>query len=232
MDRLKRAKSARSERDETDPDVVGEALREAQASLEQAVVRGNLSKDPMRFPLGALAVTLGAMHTMFTAHVAQSKAISHEMERRAAEIVSIPIESASSSRLEKAAAKGASLAAGDLVRAHYKRSILTGSLAIMAVVAASACGGYGWGRSEAMTQFHVADAGFAAMVHDNPTAATGWLSLAQLNDYGKVMAVCRGSAGFTDGSGRHACVVPLWLDDGSPSAPPKASPSPAKAPAP
>ena len=54
------------------------------------------------------------------------------------------------------------------------------------------------------------------MVHDNPTAATGWLNLAQLNDYGKVMAVCQGSASFTDGSGRHACVVPLWLDDGSP----------------
>ena len=56
MDRLKRAEPARSERDETDPDAVGEALRDAQASLEQAVVHGNLSKDPMRFPLGALAV--------------------------------------------------------------------------------------------------------------------------------------------------------------------------------
>ncbi len=230
VDSVKRAGSASGERDQTSPEAVREALRDAQASLEQAVVQGNLSKDPMRFPLGALAVTLGAMHKMFTAHVAQSKAISHEMERRAAEIVPLPIEPASLSRLEKAAARGAERAAGDLARVHYLRTVLAGSLAVMTIAAAGVGGGYWWGRSDAMTRFRIADAGFAAMVHDNPTAATGWLNLAQLNDYAKVMSACQGSAGFTDASGRHACAVPLWLEDQPPSAPPKAAASGGKAP--
>ena len=55
-------------------DEAGEAVRHAQAELERAVREGNLAKDPMRLPLGALAVTLGAQHQLHVAHVRQSRA--------------------------------------------------------------------------------------------------------------------------------------------------------------
>ena len=214
--------SAASTRATPDPGAdLSAAVAVAQADLGRAVERAGLQDDPYRYPLAAISAAIG----LFPGFL-------HAM-RETTQDARQPVDPAVMERLEKAAAKAASRASAELVRAHNRRSLLVGVLAITAAMAASGGACFWWGRSEAMTQFHVADAGFAAMVHDNPTAATGWLNLAQLNDYGKVMAVCQGSAGFTDGSGRHACVVPLWLDDGSSSAPPtKTSASPAKAPAP
>jgi hypothetical protein len=54
-----------------EPEELGEAISHAQHELERAVREGGLSKDPMRLPLGALAVTLGAMHKLFAATVEQ-----------------------------------------------------------------------------------------------------------------------------------------------------------------
>ena len=59
-----------------------------------------------------------------------------------------------------------------------------------------------------------------AMMHDNPTAATGWLNLARLNDYALVMTSCHGTNGTLTPDGRHACLAPLWLDDEKAATPP------------
>lgn len=196
------------------PPAVGEAafekaVRDAQADLTASIEKGNLRNDPLRFPLAALAVTLGTFPELL-----------HQM-RAAAQDARQPLDAAAIDRMEQAAAQGASRASAALVKAHNRRSILTGSLSVAAAVAVALGGGYWWGRSAALTQFRLAETGFSQMMHDSPATAAGWLNLAQQNDYAQLMAVCHGERAFTDPSGRRACAAPLWLEPPRASAPPK-----------
>ncbi len=185
------------------------AIREAQAEIARSVDKGGLRDDPMRYPLAALSTVVGLFPDFLRSM------------REAAGDARQPLDAAAVDRLEKAAAKGASRASAELVQSHNRRSVLVGSLAVAAAVSAGVGGGFVWGRADATTQFRIADAGFAAVIHYNPVAGTGWLELARLNDYGALMAACHGESGFTDASGRHACMAPLWLDEAAPASAPK-----------
>ncbi|MGI4815547.1 MAG: hypothetical protein ACRYGG_19725 [Janthinobacterium lividum] len=82
----------------------------------------------------------------------------------------------------------------------------------MTCLVGGAAGGYWWGHGAAIRQFSTAEAGFSALMHDDPNAAAGWLALVRNNDYAKVMRACAGASAFSD-KGRRACLAPVWLDD-------------------
>ena len=186
------------------------AVAAAQAEIAQGVERGGLRNDAYRFPLAALGSVIG----VFPEFLSKVRQATHETR--------LPLDPASLVRLEEAATEGASRAAGALVRAHNRRSVIVGSIAV-ATLALGAFGvGYWRGHDDAITRFQLAEGGFAAMMHDSPTVASGWLALVRRNDYDTLMGACRGSSGFTTPEGRHACLAPLWLDDE------KAAASPAK----
>lgn len=193
------------------------AIHDAQSDIARSVEKAGLQDDPIRYPLAALSGVVG----LFPEFLREMRDVAQDGRQ--------PLDAAALDRLEKAAAKGASRASSDLVRAHYRRSVLLGSFAVAAAVVVSVGGGYWWGRSAAISQFRIADTGFAAMVHENPTNATGWLAIASLNDYAKTMAACQDMPTV---SGRHACLAPLWRDDGNPTAPPQAPTPSTKTPAP
>ncbi|MGI4939595.1 MAG: hypothetical protein ACRYHQ_03320, partial [Janthinobacterium lividum] len=82
-------------------------------------------------------------------------------------------------RREKAAAEGDSRASGALVRAHNRRSVRIGTLAVAAAVAGALGDDCWWGHSAAVTQIRLADTSFADVAHDSPA---GWFNLARLNE--------------------------------------------------
>ena len=195
----------------TGDETFAKAIATAQAEIAEGVERGGLRNDAYRFPLAALSTVIG----VFPDFLGQVRQAAHETR--------LPLDPASLTRLEQAAAEGASRASSALVRAHNRRSVIIGSLAVAVLVAAGLGGGYWWGRSDTITRFQLSESGFSAIMHDNPDAATGWLTIARLNSYALVMGACRKASQIVTPDGRHACLAPLWLDDE------KAPPPPAKA---
>ncbi len=206
-----------------DPEGIGEAIRYAQGELERSVQQANLTKDPLRLPLGALSVTLGAMHQLFTANVEQSRSVAADLDRRAAEVARHPIDPAAIEALTKAAATGADRRAAAIAREHSRRTSLTIALAIVVPAALALMSGYVWGHASAVRGVHETEAGLDAAFRDGPDSAAGWLNLMRLNNLPKVLAACASDRAFRDPSGRGACNAPLWLQ------PPTAPPPPRKA---
>lgn len=201
-----------SANDEAGEAAFARAIASAQADIAKGVEKAGLRDDPLRYPLAAISTTLGLFPDL----------IKHM--REAAQEAQRPLDAAAVERMEKAAAQGASRASAELVRAHNRRSVLIGSLSVAASVILALAGGYWWGRSAAITSFRISEANFAAMMHDSPQAAIGWLHLAQLNDYSEVMASCRGDNAIKETSGRKACMLPVWLDPPPAGTAPKGSP--------
>ncbi len=189
-------------------DAFSAAVKAAQEDIAQGVEKAGLRNDPIRYPLAAISTVLG-LFPDFLRYM-------HDTAEEARQ----PLDTAALARMEKAAAEGASRASSALVRAHNQRSVVVGSLVVALFVAAGLGGGYWWGRSDAITRFHLSEAGFANLMHDSPTVATGWLALAGRNDYDTLMATCHGASGFTTPEGRHACLAPIWLDDEKTAPPP------------
>ncbi len=195
-------------------DEAGEAVRHAQAELERAVREGGLSKDPMRLPLGALAVTLGAQHQFHLANVRQLRAVASDIEQQmstALEAARRPADPAVVDRLEKAAARGADRRSAELARAHNLRTLLTYGGAFAAAVLAAAIGGAVWGSSNQVATVRSTEAGVSAAFRDGPAAAASWLNLMKSNDPAQALAACVG-ANIRVIEGRRACNVPIWLD--------------------
>ena len=189
-------------------DAFSAAVKAAQEDIAQGVEKAGLRNDPIRYPLAAISTVLG-LFPDFLRYM-------HDTVEEARQ----PLDAAALARMERAVAEGASRASSALVRAHNRRSVIVGSLVVALFVGVGLGGGYWWGRSDAITRFHLSEAGFAAMMHDSPAAATGWLALARVNDYDTLMGACHGSRGFVTDEGRHACLAPLWMDDDKVAPPP------------
>src|SRR4051812_23568129 len=171
----------------------GEAVRHAQAELERAVRDGNLSRDPMRYPLGALAVTLGAQHQLHVSSVRQLRAAITDLERQvssAVEIARQPVDPAAIVRLEQAAVTGADRRAAVLARAHNGRTVLIAAAILVGAVLVAGSAGYWAGRrSQLVTEAALSQAAF----RDGADAAKGWLNLMRVNDWHAVWAACASS---------------------------------------
>lgn len=191
-----------------------QAIETAQAEIAEGVEKGGLRNDVYRFPLAALSTVIG----VFPEFLSQVRQAAHETR--------MPLDPAFLTRLEQAATEGAYRSSAALVRAHNRRSVVIGSVAVAVLVVGSLVGGYWWGRSDAIGRFRLAEAGFAAAMHNSPAAATGWLSLARMNDYDTMMNACRGAGGFRTAEGRHACNAPIWLDEDTATAAPEKAAKP------
>jgi hypothetical protein len=193
------------------PDEAGEAVRHAQAELERAVREGNLTKDPMRFALGALAVTLGAQHQLHVDNVRQLRAVVADVEQQmsaAIEVARQPVDPTAIKRLETAAATGAARHAAELARAHRWRTIVIAAAVLVGGVVAGAAGGV---LAERHSQI-ATEAGITAEAFsDGPAAAAAWLNLMRANDVVGTLATCTGKS-VVVADGRRACGVAMWLD--------------------
>ena len=200
------------------PDEAGEAVRHAQAELERAVREGNLAKDPMRLPLGALAVTLGAQHQLHLANVRQLRAITSDVGQQlsaALETAKLPVDPAAVERLETAAANGAAQRARELAWTHGWRTIVIAAAVLVGGIGAGAVGGVWADRHNQLAT----EAGIAAEASRNgPTGASQWLAWMQNNDVNELRAACEKST--VPLGGRRACAVGLWLDPPVNTAPP------------
>jgi hypothetical protein len=203
-----------------DPESVGEAIRHAQAELERSVQQANLSKDPLRLPLGALSVTLGALHQLFIANVEQSRSMAEDLNRRATEIARHPIDPKVLETLTTAAVTGADRKAAALMHQHRRNTTLATALSIVIPATLALMAGYVWGHTSAARSIHETEAGLDAAFSSGPDSAVAWMSLMQLNDAQKVIAACTGDRLYRDPSGRRACSAPLWLEPLAAAAPP------------
>jgi hypothetical protein len=193
---------------------LGAAIRHAQAELERAVREGGLSRDPMRLPLGALAVTLGAIEKLFQATVAQFRITSEDLDHRltvAVEKANQPTDPKAMERLRIAAARGASQEVLALVRAHNQRTTLVAGAVLAGSMLFAGIVGFCWGRWSAEADIHETELTLSKAFKDGPEAASDWANLMSHNNLPAAMVSCTGSRVVVQ-DGRRACAIPLWLD--------------------
>lgn len=197
-----------------DADEAGEAVRHAQAELERAVREGNLARDPMRFPLGALAVTLGAQHRLHVANVQQSRTVVTGLEQLVTAIKEPrqPLDPAALVRLEEAAATGADRRSAALARAHNLRTLLIYGGGVLALVVVVATVAFLWGRAAANVAVVETERRLAAAFQDGPGAAAAWVNLMEQNDLPHSLGLCTGPRAYTDQTGRKLCLLPVYLE--------------------
>jgi hypothetical protein len=177
---------------EGDIEAVILAAREA---LAQAVHKGNLTRDPLRFALGGISDALGAF-------LAGIKATRQPIDPEAqAEMVRQVIA---------AAAGGANKEAARLARTHNRRTLLLAALTLFGVAGTATGGGYVWGQASAAANIQMTTVELATAFRDGPAAARSWLELMRNNDVRTALQHCTGQAIWTD-QGRQACSLPVWL---------------------
>ena len=131
------------------------------------------------------------------------------------------IDPAALTRLEEAAASGASIQAAKLARAHNWRTLaLTGAVFVVGA-AIAALGGYMAGRSSAVATVSALQ---AAAVRDGPDGAAIWSTLIANNDGRTVAKSCR-EAGARSEDGRRVCAVAMWMESPPGSAMPRTAPA-------
>lgn len=115
-------------------------------------------------------------------------------------------------RLEQGAATGAARRAAELARAHNRRTLLLGSLAVVIGLAAAVGGGFWWGHTVAADGIQETEQHLALAFQDGPNAAAAWVNLMEQNDVLKALSACKASHAFTDQLGRKACLMPIYPD--------------------
>jgi hypothetical protein len=172
------------------------AILAAREELAQAVQKGHLTRDPLRFALGGISEALGAF-------LAGIKATRQPID---------PVAQAEMVRqVIAAAAAGANQEAAQLARTHNRRTLLLAALTLVVVVVAGTGGGYLWGRASAKADIQATTVALATAFRDGPAAARSWLELMRNNNVQAALQHCTGPASWTD-QGRRACALPLWLD--------------------
>jgi hypothetical protein len=196
-----------AEIDAAGPEEVSAAIRHARAELERAVREGGLSRDPMRLPLGALAVTLGAIEKLFAATVAQFRITSEGLDRRLTTALcqaNQPADPKTMEQLRVAAARGASQEVLALVRAHNWRTTLLAGAVLAGSVLIAGVGGYWWGYRAAENRLIEVPAAVGMALTGRNAAV--WLDLMRNNDIDTVNRTCAAQ------NGRNACSFSMWAE--------------------
>ncbi len=199
-----------------DEDRLSREVQQARTQLAQAIQIAGLKNDPLSKVLEAISASMGVQHQLHVANANMRRDLGTRFREdltAAVREAREPIDPDSIKRIEAAVGAGVNKHAAALVRAHNRRTVLLTASALVGALVAGCAGGWWWGHSDAIARFRFSEAGFAAMMHDSPAAATGWLALAGRNDYDTLMGACHGSSGFKAPDGRHACLAPIWLDD-------------------
>ncbi|WP_426960329.1 hypothetical protein [Muricoccus radiodurans] len=182
---------------------MADAVATAQEELAQGVKRGELTRDPYRFVLGALSVTLG----LFPGFVARIEA--------AAEGARVPLSAEEKAVFRRDLRDSLRQEAGNLARAINRRTALLSGAGAMAVALIAGTGGYLLGRGSVREEVAVLEARLAL----GSGASRAWLSLIQANSDPRP-ALTAGNSWQDQASGRRAAEVRLWLDPAAASVPP------------
>jgi hypothetical protein len=193
-------------------------VRAAQDELDQAIQRGGLARDPMRFALRALSSTLGAMHGLHRAereHHDDVRRILDEQTRAAVDRAKTEMRAAEAVTVERIAtaiAASADAALTRRVRVFDRNTAVAASGVLFAVTAMALGGGYLWGATSARAAIQQTEAGLRVAFREGPATAQTWLTLMRANNPDQALAGCTGSAIWTAPDGRRACRAALWLD--------------------
>ena len=175
----------------------------AQSELERAVVKGDLSGDPLRFALGGLSAALGAFLLGIEAiRQPMDPAFAADLAHEAAQ----------------AAASGARREVTRLAVAMNRRLAVVVGGGVALLISLCVALGYGWGHQVEVERTAIVFEALAPRLRDGSASALSWLSLMHENDIRDALRQCEGRSVWVDASGRRACAVPLWLD------PPRAVP--------
>ena len=186
------------------PDEVTQAIRRAKAELENAILKAELTNDPLRFAFGGIAAALDA----FLVGISAARQ---------------PVDAAAIETMTKQAAA----AAGDGARREVLRlgrvisrstSMYVGLIVSITVVV-SVSVGILWGRADEAKRSALALQSISGRVRDGSASATAWVELMRDNDVVEALRRCEGRAVWTDPSGRRACAVPLWMEPTPPTTP-------------
>ena len=183
---------------------LAEAVEAAQDELQEAIRRAELGRDPSRFVLGALSISLGLFPRLV------------ERMEEAAEAARLPMSPEEKAALRRDVREGLRQDAGKLARSANRRTaaIVGGAIALAALVGAA--GGFLVGRSS--SQADVASLSGALSVDSG--AARAWADLVRANPDPRP-ALSAGTAWQDPTTQRRAVEFRLWTDPPSATAPPR-----------
>ena len=118
------------------PPEMDQVIAEARAEMDRLVELGGLQNDPIRHPIQALSVHLGALHTLM---LTSSRTLAKQIEAARQSINDEDIR-----RLSQAAASGAERRAAELARSANRRTVAIATASVLALMGASAVGGWWW----------------------------------------------------------------------------------------
>jgi hypothetical protein len=173
------------------------AVDAARAEIEDAVERGGLRRDPLRFVLGALSATLGVFPEAVRRFEGAAEASRAPLSPKA--------EVELLRRVEEAARRGAGSAGPAVTR---RTSVLAGSALATAALAGAAAG---WlaGRASVPAEVAVAERGLRMSLG----AAEAWLPILRANPDPRP-AVARGQVFRDQRTGWRVGTVTLYLEPG------------------
>ena len=181
---------------------LAEAVAAAQEDLHEAVRRAELGRDPFRFVLGALSMTLG----LFPQLVARME--------RAAEAARVPMTPEDKTAFRREVREGLRQEVGKLARATSRRTAALVGAAIAGAALAGGAGGFILGR--ATTRVDVASLSGALSM--DAGAVRTWLDLMRANsDPRPALAV--GTSWKDPATQRRAVEFRLWTDPPPATAP-------------
>lgn len=183
---------------------LAEAVAAAQAELAQSVKRGELTRDPYRFVLGALSATLG----LFPGLVSRME--------EAAQSARVPLSAEEKAALRRDVRDGLRQDAGKLAKSINRRTALAGGAAIAVAALVGAGGGYWLGRSSLREDITALEARLAL----NPGVSRAWLELMRANPDPRP-AIAAASTWQDPATQRRAGEFRLWMDPAPAPAPPR-----------
>lgn len=118
------------------PPEMDQVVAEARAEMDRLVELGGLQNDPLRHPIQALSVHLGALHTLM---LDSSRTLAKQIGEARQSINDEDIR-----RLSQAAANGAERRAAEVARSANRRTVVIATATVLALMGASAVGGWWW----------------------------------------------------------------------------------------
>lgn len=200
----------------SDDDNLTREVVQARGQIAHAIQVAGLKNDPLSKVLEAISASMDVQHQLHVANANMRRDLGVRFREDLTEALREarqPVDADSLKRIEVAAGAGVDRHTAALVRSHNRRTMLMAGAALVVTLGVGAVGGASWGWHQAIGNFRMAETGFAAIMHDSPATANGWLDLVRLNSFDTLMKACRGTSGFTTAEGRHACNAPIWLDE-------------------
>lgn len=186
------------------PDKPANALSDVRSKLRRAEQVARLADDPIADSYALLAEFSDAVDTTTASLSASARTIESAIEQ-----VRKPFTQDILGPVQRAAAAGATEHVLSVARAIRWRTAVLAGVGLGLATAIAFCGGYSWGEINAADSFQATEASLSAALQHGPKDAARWLTLMRWNDIGDALRHCQA---FTDqASGRHACMIPLWV---------------------